>query len=135
MPRSEEKKKRAPINVDNLSNAIKMIKEKKFTTFGTSKHFGLPRTTLRRHLKHCMETGNDVSKLHENLAVNQVFDRKEERSLVNYIKDAARLQFGLTLKDVKTLAYQFAKVNGKTYTKSRDTNKMAGVYWLRLFRK
>lgn len=135
MPRSKEKKKRAIIDVDNLTNAIKMIKEKKFTTFGASKHFGLPRTTLRRHLNHCMETGNDVSKLHENLAVNQVFNCEEERNLVDYIKDAAHLQFGLTLKNVKTLAYQFAKVNGKNYPKSWDTNKMAGDYWLRLFRK
>lgn len=135
MPRSKEKKKRTPINVDDLTNAIKMIKEKKFSTFGASKHFGLPRTTLRRHLKHCLEIGNDVSKLHENLAVNQVFDRTEEHSLVDYIKDAAHLQFGLTLKDVKILAYQFAKANGKKYPKSWDTNKMAGDYWLRLFRK
>ncbi|XP_047134205.1 uncharacterized protein LOC105850413 isoform X1 [Hydra vulgaris] len=135
MPRSKELKKRTPINVNDLTNAIKMIKDKKFTTFGASKHFGLPRTTLRRHLKHCLEIGKDVSKLHENLAVNQVFDLTAEQSLVDYIKDAAHLQFGLTLKDVKILAYQFAKVNGKKYPKSWDTNKMAGDYWLRLFRK
>ncbi|GBP40289.1 hypothetical protein EVAR_83979_1 [Eumeta japonica] len=55
MPRSKEKKKRTPINMDDLTNAIRMIKEKKFSTFGASKHFGLPRTTLRRHLKHCLE--------------------------------------------------------------------------------
>lgn len=135
MPRSKEKKKRTPINMNYLTNAIKMIKEKKISTFAAAKHFGLPRTTLRRHLKHCLETGKDVSKLHENLAVNQVFDHTEEHNLVDYIKDAAHLQFGLTLKDVKILAYQFAKANGKKYPKSWDTNKMAGDYWLRLFRK
>lgn len=135
MPRSKEKKTRKLINVNDLANAIKMIKAKKFTTFGAAKHFGLPRTTLRRHLNHCLEIGNDVSKLHENLAVNQVFDRTEEQSLVDYIKDAAHLQFGLTLKDVKVLAYQFAKANGKKYPESWNTNKMAGDYWLRLFRK
>lgn len=82
-----------------------------------------------------MEIGKDVSELHQNLLVNQVFDRTEERTLVDYIKDAAQLQFGLTLKDVKILAYQFAKANGKKYPKSWDTKKMAGDYWLRLFRQ
>lgn len=135
MPRSKENKKRTSINMDDLTNAIKMIKEKKISTFGASKHFGLPRTTLRRHLKHCLEIGKDVSELHQNLLVNQVFDRTEERTLVDYIKDAAQLQFGLTLKDVKILAYQFAKANGKKYPKSWDTKKMAGDYWLRLFRQ
>lgn len=131
MPRSKENKKRTSINTDDLTNAIKMIKEKKISTFGASKHFGLPRTTLRRHLKHCLEIGKDVSELHQNLLVNQVFDRTEERTLVDYIKDAAQLQFGLTLKDVKILAYQFAKANGKKYPKSWDTKKMAGDYWLK----
>lgn len=135
MPRSKENKKRTSIYTDDLTNAIKMIKEKKISTFGASKHFGLPRTTLRRHLKHCLEIGKDVSELHQNLLVNQVFDRTEERTLVDYIKDAAQLQFGLTLKDVKILAYQFAKANGKKYPKSWDTKKMAGDYWLRLFRQ
>lgn len=135
MPRSKNKRKRTPVDVDKLTNAIKLIKEKKITSFGASTHFGIPRTTLRRHLKHCMETGENVSNLHENLAVKKVFDREDERSLVDYIKDAAHLQFGLTLKDVKILAYQFAKVNGKKYPPSWDNNKMAGDYWLRLFRK
>lgn len=34
MPRSQENKKRMPNDVDNLSNALKMIKESKYTTFG-----------------------------------------------------------------------------------------------------
>nr|CAI5856007.1 unnamed protein product [Callosobruchus analis] len=55
--------------------------------------------------------------------------------LVVYIKDAANLQFGLTLKDVKVLAYQFAKANQMKYPTSWDSAQMAGEYWLRLFRK
>lgn len=37
--------------------------KEKIATFGVSKPFGLSRTTLRSHLKHCKETGNIVSKL------------------------------------------------------------------------
>ncbi|XP_072949708.1 uncharacterized protein mod(mdg4) isoform X1 [Epargyreus clarus] len=133
--RKKKKKKRTPINMNNLTNAIKTIKQNKITILGASKLFGIPLTTLRRHLKHCLEIGEDVSKLHENLAVKQVFDRTEERSLVEYLKDVALLQFGLTHKDVKILAYQFAKANGNKYPKSWDTNKMAGDCWMRLFKK
>lgn len=73
MPRSKEKKKRTPVNVDDQTNAIRMIKKKNFSTFGAFKHFGLPRTTLRRHLhrhRHLTEIGTGLIKIHENLTVN-----------------------------------------------------------------
>lgn len=55
--------------------------------------------------------------------------------MVEYIQKAALLQYGLTLRDVKVLAYQFAKQNHKNYDKSWDVNKMAGKYWLHIFPK
>lgn len=48
---------------------------------------------------------------------------------------AADLQYGLTLRDSRILAYQFAKVNNKKYHESWDINKMAGKDWLKIFRK
>lgn len=67
--------------------------------------------------------------------MKRVFDDEQERMLANYIKDAAMLRFGLTLKELKELAYQFAKANQIQYPSTWDSEKMAGEYWLRLFRK
>lgn len=85
------KEKITTINVYNLSNAIKTIKEREITIFGGFKHTGLSRTTMHRHLKYCMETGDDANRLHNNFAVNHVLYRIEERNLVNYIKDTGNL--------------------------------------------
>lgn len=54
---------------------------------------------------------------------------------MDYIQEAAKLQYGLTLKDVKRLAYEFATKNNKKYPAQWDKDQMAGEYWLRLFRK
>lgn len=66
--------------------------------------------------------------LRENLAVEKVFNEEQNKMLVEYIKDAANLQFGLTLKDVKVLAYQFAKANKIKYPSIWDSKQMAEDY-------
>lgn len=135
MPRSKNDVHRISTDKNKLNDAISLIKEKKFTVYGAAKHFGLPKTTLKRHYNHCIETGQDVSDLHNHLSVNRVFTDKEEHLLVDYIKEAAVLKYGLTLKDVKKLAYNFAKTNNIKYPTSWDKELMAGDYWMRLFRK
>nr|CAI5825039.1 unnamed protein product [Callosobruchus analis] len=135
MPRSKQNIKRPVLDTKIMENAVNLVKAKKFTLHGASVHFRISRTTLRRYYRHMMKEGTAVQDLHENLAVKKVFNEEQEKMLVVYIKDAANLQFGLTLKDVKVLAYQFAKANQMRYPTSWDSAQMAGEYWLRLFRK
>ncbi|KAL4711423.1 hypothetical protein ACJJTC_016177 [Scirpophaga incertulas] len=135
MPRSKQNKKRAPLDTDKIENAIRLLKEKKLTLHGASKHFQITRTSLRRYHSYALKEGISVAEIRINRAVKRVFDDEQERMLANYIKDAALLQFGLTLKEVKKLEYQFAKVNQMKYPSTWDSDKMAGEYWLRLFRK
>nr|CAI5864513.1 unnamed protein product [Callosobruchus analis] len=111
MPRSKQNIKRPVLDTKIMENAVNLVKAKKFTLHGASVHFRISRTTLRRYYRHMMREGTAVQDLHENLAVKKVFNEEQEKMLVVYIKDAANLQFGLTLKDVKVLAYQFAKAN------------------------
>nr|CAI5826562.1 unnamed protein product [Callosobruchus analis] len=135
MQRSKQNIKRPVLDTKIMENAVNLVKAKKFTLHGASVHFRISRTTLRRYYRHMMKEGTAVQDLHENLAVKKVFNEEQEKMLVVYIKDAANLQFGLTLKDVKVLAYQFAKANQMKYPTSWDSAQMAGEYWLRLFRK
>nr|CAI5827726.1 unnamed protein product [Callosobruchus analis] len=135
MPRSKQNIKRPVLDTKIMENAVNLVKAKKFTLHGASVHFRISRTTLRRYYRHMMKEGTAVQDLHENLAVKKVFNEEQEKMLVVYIKDAANLQFGLTLKDVKVLAYQFAKANQMKYPTSWDSAQMAGEYWLRLYRK
>lgn len=100
MPRSKNNTKRTPIAKTAFSSAIKLVKEKKISLRGAAKHFNLSRSTLKRHYEHFLKTGKDASDLHDNLAVKKVFTGDEELLLVDYIQEAAKLQYGLTLKDV-----------------------------------
>lgn len=67
--------------------------------------------------------------------MEQVFTEEEEKLLVHYIMKSADLQYRLTLREVRVLAYQFAKANKKKYDGSWERNQMAGKDWLKIFRK
>lgn len=92
MLHSKEGKKRTRIDETALGDAIKFVKEKKFTIFGAAKHFQIPRTTLRRYYQHCMEEGASINDLRENLAVKRVFTNEEYKMLVDYITSRSQTQ-------------------------------------------
>lgn len=62
-----------------------------------------------------------------------LMSKKKEYSF-DYIREAANLQFSVTLKDVKVLAYQFTMINQIEYPPTWDSEKIAGEYWQQLFR-
>ena len=59
-------------------------------------------------------------------APRQVFSSKEELLLVNYIKQASELYFGLTPNEVKKLAFEFAHLNNISSPSTWRTNEKAG---------
>ncbi|KAF2896889.1 hypothetical protein ILUMI_09276 [Ignelater luminosus] len=73
--------------------------------------------------------------LSANNNTKQVFNDDEEVSLKTYLLTTARHHYGLTKKEVRNLAYQFAVANGKTYPYSWNEEKTGGKEWLRQFLK
>jgi len=68
----------------------------------------------------------DVSEL--NLGYKgpkQVFIVRQEKMLSEYIKNSADMYFGLTPRDIKQLAYQFAHKLGLKYPEVWEKNLMA----------
>lgn len=112
-----------------------MILKQEVTVYKAAKDFGLSKTTLLRQLKSFKASGLPSYEYKQNNDTKKVFTDSEEILLVTYIQKAAQLHYGLSLKDVRTLAYQFAKVNNKSYDSSWDVNKQAGKDWLIGFRK
>ncbi|KAJ8935831.1 hypothetical protein NQ314_012625 [Rhamnusium bicolor] len=55
--------------------------------------------------------------------VKKVFNETEESELVNYIKMAAKMHYGLNLANVKKLAYEYAITNKKKYPSKWDEKK------------
>ncbi|KAG5347670.1 CBX5 protein, partial [Acromyrmex charruanus] len=66
---------------------------------------------------------------------HQIFNNTEEIALVEYIKRIADIYYGITPKEVRKLAYQFAIKNGSKVRNSWNENKIAGEDWFRNFRK
>ncbi|GFV43967.1 hypothetical protein TNCV_2928201 [Trichonephila clavipes] len=62
-------------------------------------------------------------------AVWTVFCKEEESALVQYLIVACNMHFGLSKQQVKKLAFEYAKANGKKYPKSWDAHGEAGNQW------
>lgn len=135
MPRSKTGVKRRPQPKEDIERAVQLIVNDKVSIYKASKEFDIPESTLRRHKNKFLQSGLDKYCYKKNNDVMKVFTVEEEKLLVDYILKAADLQYGLTLRDCRILAYQFAKVNNKKYHKSWDISKMAGKDWLKIFRK
>lgn len=135
MPRSKTGVKRTPVCKEDLERAVKAVIKKEKTAYGAAKEYNVDKATLLRHVKKFQASSLPSFEYKHNNDTNKVFTDEEETLLVDYILKASRLNYGLTLKNVRSLAYQFATKNGKKCDPLWDTNKIAGKEWLRTFRK
>jgi len=65
----------------------------------------------------------------------QVFDDEEENALVEYLMKASKLYFGLPVKEVKVLAYEYAVKIAKKIPDKWTLTGMAGREWFNKFMK
>ncbi|KAJ8952468.1 hypothetical protein NQ314_007545 [Rhamnusium bicolor] len=99
-----------------------------------AKQFGIAKSALARHIKNLKSSDQNQFVYNPNYQVKKVFNETEESELVNYIKMAAKMHYGLNLASVKKLAYEYAITNKKKYPSQWDEKKEAGDNWLRCFR-
>lgn len=89
----------------------------------TAQEYGVPVSTLWRRAR---ATGEDFS---PKLGRGTVFGSIHERDLENYLLKMEALGFGLSRKDVKSLAFDFAEKNKIKHFFNKHS-KSAGRYWL-----
>lgn len=135
MPRSKEGKVRVkvPTRASDIEAAANKVISKNISVRQAALAYNVPRTTLLRHLTSFNASNADVFVYKANNAVKKVFEVAEELLLVEYLKTAAALHYGLTVREVRKLAFQFAKANMKTYPPTWDANQEAGNQWFRYF--
>lgn len=66
---------------------------------------------------------------------NKVFTREQEEQLSQYCEDSAKLYFGLSPKELRKLAYQFAKQIDCKFPNGWELKQMASEDWLTAFLK
>lgn len=100
---------------------------------------GIPYKTLHRYvlkMRRNVDENKEVKLERVGYYRNrQVFTDAQETELANYIKKAADIYYGLTPKEVRKLAYEYAVRNERIVPKSWSESKLAGEDWLGSFLK
>jgi len=96
----------------------------------------IAKTTLFRYVKK-LKTAHDVNSVTfcPKYQARQVFTAEGEGMLVDYCLTASKLNYGLSPKQVRVLAFDFATANNKVIPNAWIFNQSAGPDWLSAFLK
>ncbi|XP_046667355.1 uncharacterized protein LOC124359039 [Homalodisca vitripennis] len=152
MVRNYIKKKVGPeINERDVEEAVKLVLEKNVPIRQAAESFGLVHTMLFYRIKKAKALlKTNLPSEHTDIRVpsapaplltfnskytsNQVFSAQEEKMLEEYIITCSAMNYGLTYKIIRALAFQYAEKLGRCPKKWED-NKTAGLDWLKGFMK
>lgn len=123
-------KKRKQWSTESMKRAILTVRAKEMGLLRASKHFSVPKSTLKDKVNSAEE---DVNKLVSiKLGRKPTLDIELEEALVTYCLEMESRFYGLTAKDVKRMAFQLAEKNGLQHP-FRKQDEAAGWKWLRSF--
>jgi hypothetical protein len=106
MLRSKTGKKRQKIVKDNIENAVAAVASNVMSMRQACAVFSVKLGSLHRYV-HAHKLSQKVKfEYIVNNAVKQVFSTELEQHLLKYIKQAARMYYGMSKMDVRKLAYQ-----------------------------
>lgn len=144
MPRIYVKKgtRTGEVDEDAMKSAMNEVLDKTLSIRKSAQKYGVKPTTLESrlikfHKKAAAEKKDDIPArvFSSKFTSNQVFTTEEETLLNKYITDCSKMHYGLTIVQVRKLAYEFAKTNQLNYPPSWNNNRMAGKEWLDSFRR
>lgn len=145
MPRKYIKKTNRAVNESNMKKAIKEHLKNNVHVRECARVYQVNRNTLVSRLKviklkgkeqfYVRETDSGMSsdeedkKYQNKYTVNQVFSASQESKLVNYVLKCSTLHYGLSLKQIRLVAFDYARelVDCK-YPPSWTENKIAGKF-------
>lgn len=144
MPRKyTNKTNRAPIDEQVMKQAIKASLRNEAPVREISRIYNVNRNTLVSRLKSIkrkekeedyvrssdsgLSEEDNTRKFHSKYSVTQVFSIREEENLVAYIKKSSQLHYGLSYRQIRCLAYEYARnIPNSKMPPSWSENEMAG---------
>ncbi|XP_072381731.1 uncharacterized protein [Diabrotica undecimpunctata] len=111
--------------------AIRQMLEDNMGYRKASKLYAIPQTTLERKVKEAREKGLSSKEAAEKRLgrFKTVFSEAQGNELVDYILYLEEILFGLSLTDLRKLAFDLAVKNHIPHVFNED-KKMAGKHWL-----
>lgn len=109
---------------EKLQKAIELV-EKGRSVKSVANELMIPRSTLRDRLKN-------KSAKPSSLGRNPIFNAAQEEELANHVKELAKMFFGMSMGDLRRLAYSLAEENNIPHNFNKE-KRMAGEDWLQGF--
>ncbi|XP_071648084.1 uncharacterized protein [Temnothorax longispinosus] len=130
------RRKTTPVDKEQLKKAIVAVKKDNCKIIVAAKQFGIARSTLADWLKK----NNGAIAHFDDVAVSHhgglsIMDSKSESTLVEYLAYCNEMHFGLSTKEIRGLAFDFAKKLNLKVPASWEAARMAGEDWLTNFLK
>jgi len=127
-----KKTNRQEWSIDAMNRAIQAVVNKEMGFYKASKQLNVPQTTLERHTKKKLEDQSYEIKKKGGSKFQCVFSEEQENELVDYLLGMEGRLFGLTMKDLRSLAFQLAQRNSLSHRFNSDMT-MAGKDWVKSF--
>lgn len=127
MPRNYKRKTETKYSLEDLKKAIVDVQTKKLSIGRAANTYNVPKTTIYDYLKKAPiklpRTGR-----------KPLFTDQQEKELVDYIIKCSKLYYGLTIKKIRQIAYQYAEKNRLPHNFDR-VKQLAGKDWYYSFMK
>ncbi|KAB0801258.1 hypothetical protein PPYR_05612 [Photinus pyralis] len=123
---------RVPPAKDVMEKAVKEVAVEGCKLRTTATKYGMDKMTLRRYVLKYKEHGMQTTFL-PNFKKSQIFADREESALAQYLLTASKMNYGLTPKECRKLAYLYAIENGKNVPRYWTSNEEASYDWFRGF--
>lgn len=99
---------------------------------------GIKKTTLQNRVKKAREAGIThftpaVFQYGNKYTHNQVFSAEQEAMLKKYVLHCSKIQYGMSYKQVRRFAYEYAKSLSLKYPAIWETTREAGESWMECF--
>jgi hypothetical protein len=126
---------RGSVPSDRMRDAAQAVIDGK-SLCATAKDCEIPKATLSRYVRKIRQSGPHESvRFTPHYNVRQIFSETDENMLAEYLLTASKLNHGLSPKETRMLAFEFATDNNRAIPKSWIINQKAGVDWLTGFMK
>jgi len=112
-----------------MKAAVEEVRSGRLGYKAASARHGVPKSTLERRVKNKNQHAVESMKV---LGAKKVFADEVENELVQYCVRMEEMFFGLTVTDLRRLAFQLAERNGIDHPFNKET-KLAGEDWASSF--
>lgn len=139
MRKNKRKTQRAQTSKEDMLRAAREVLLNGRSRRSVARDFGIPDRTLTRYCSKInaadLEHGNANNLVVGYVPNRKVFTLEQEDALEDYIKRSSDIFHGLSVKQVRKLAYEYAQNLNVNYPNSWNKSKMAGPDWFSLFMK